>query len=121
MWDITQRAVSIATLFLLIAMISILLSNGKTSIETDNLTAKIEQYREDSKKLALNHLNYLETRLNRIQESQDIYQNTTSKTLSIIENRIKLLEEENKSLKTQGKIVNTNNNNAIINIPSVNQ
>lgn len=123
MWEIVQRAVSITTLFLLIIMISIVFSNGTQNIESNTLSNKLEQYREETRKVADNHLSYLETRINRNQETQDRYQNTSSRTLSIIENRLKVLEDENKSLKNQGKIVNNNNNNsnAVINIPSLSQ
>lgn len=121
MWEIIQRAVSIATLFLLIIMISIIFSNGSTSIDSENLKAKIEQYKEETRKVADNHLQYLETRINRNQETQDRYQNTTSRAISLLEARVKALEDENKGLKQQGRIVNNNNSNAVINIPSLSQ
>lgn len=110
MWDILQRVVSITTLFLLIIMIAVIFSNGKATVESDYLAIRIEEYKEDSNKMAANNLSYLEARLNRLAENQDSYQNGTATRLSILEARVKVLETENKDLKSQAKVVNNNTN-----------
>lgn len=115
MWDIVQRVASITTLFLLITMSVVVLNNGKAAVQEDHLTLRLEKYHEDNQKAISNNLSYIESRLNRLAVNQDSYQNGTANSLLILEERIKVLESENKGLKSQQKIINNNNNLNVVN------
>lgn len=110
MWEIVQRITSITTLFLLVTVSFVILSNGKNSIQEDYLAIRLEKYKEDNQKVITTNLSYVEGRLNRLAVNQDTYQNGTATTISLLEQRVKMLEQENKTLKSQQKIINTNNN-----------
>lgn len=119
MWEIVQRITSLATVFLLIVMLSLITADSKTSIDKGNILVKIEQSKEEFRKVMANNIEYVEKRINRLAENQDNYQNATSKELSLLKARVNILEEENKTLKNQAKIVNNNNSNAVVNLPSL--
>ncbi len=119
MWEIIQRITSLSTVFLLIVMLSMITADSKTSLDKNNILTKVEQSKEEFRKVMANNLEYVEKRINRLAENQDNYQNATAKEISLLKVRVNTLEEENKALKSQAKIVNNNNSNAVVNLPSL--
>lgn len=111
-WVIIERFVHLMTLVLLILMISIIFNNNKTGDERNTFSLKLEEFREESKKVTANNVIYLEGRINTLAEIQDTYQVSSSNKQYILEKRMDKLEQQN---KLAPKIINNNNSNAVIN------
>ena len=116
MWEVLQRVANIATVFLLITIASVIIINSKSSLESNHLSIRLEQYKEDNKKSLETNITYFESRINRLAVNQDSYQNGTATTLSMLEQRVRSLEAENKTQKTQQKIINNSTNNNLVNV-----
>lgn len=110
-WDILKRAIDIIHFVVLILMVSILFISNKSGEDNASFSLKLESAKQDMIKLVGNNTSYLETRLNRTDEKQDNYQNTTSGQLVLLTKRVEKIELENKNGQ---KIINNNNSNAII-------
>lgn len=70
----------------------------------------------DLKKTIDNNLTYVEGRLNKLSMGLDSLKNQYEGDVSVLRERVKALESENKALKTQSKVINNNNSNAVINV-----
>lgn len=111
-WVIIERVVHLTTLMLLILMITIIFTNNKSGEDRDNFSLKLEQFKQDSLGVMSNNVSYLETRINKSNESQDNYQNTTTTRIYLLEKRVEKLEQGS---KLNNKIINNNISNATIN------
>ena len=74
------------------------------NISSDNTTsgvfkAELKEVRQEVKLKIDRSSTYLENKLNKLAETQDIYQASTSRRVEVLENKIKVLEKENKDLK----------------------
>lgn len=116
-WMILERCVHLTTLVLLILMISIIFNNNKTGEERNTFTLQLEEFQKETTRVRNHNVNFLEGRINKVAETQDTYQVTTSSKISILESRMDRLQEQ---LKIAPKIINNNNSNAIVNVPSTN-
>lgn len=96
-WDILKRMIDIIHFIILILMVSILFINNKSGEDNASFSLKLESAKQDMIKLVGNNTNYLETRLNRTDEKQDNYQNTSSNQIALITKRLEKVEQENKS------------------------
>jgi len=115
-WVILERCVHLTTLVLLILMISIIFNNNKAGEERNNFNLQLEEFRQDVYKVRAKNINFLEGRINKVAETQDTYQVSTSSKLSILEKRVDTLVQ---SAKVNTKIINNNNSNAVVNMPQV--
>ena len=110
-WDILKRMIDIIHFIILILMVSVLFISNKSGEDNTSFSLKLESAKEDMIKVIGNNTSYLETRLNRTDEKQDNYQNTSSNQISLLTKRVDLLEQD----KKQGqKIINNNQSNAVI-------
>lgn len=96
-WDILKRAIDIIHFTVLILMASILFISNKSGEDNASFSLKLESAKQDMIKVIGNNTNYLETRLNRTDEKQDNYQNTSSAQISLLTKRVEKIELENKS------------------------
>lgn len=106
-WVIIERFVHLTTLVLLILMITIVFSNNKSSDERSNFSLQLEDFKQEVGRVRAKNIDMLEGRINRLSETQDNYQNTTSSKLSILEAKVMKLEAEDKK---SSRVVNTNVN-----------
>lgn len=104
-WDILKRAIDIIHFTVLILMASILFISNKSGEDSLAFGNKLEAAKQEMIKLVGNNTSYLEGRLNRTDEKQDNYQNTSSNQLSLMNKRIDVIEQAGKNNQ---KIINTN-------------
>lgn len=63
-----------------------------------------------------NNILYLESRINKIASLVDNNNNALQTKVDILESKVKSLEQENRTLKLQQKVVNNNLNNNVVNV-----
>ncbi len=114
-WTIIDRMVSLAFLLLSITIICFLLETHDENTTRDSLSLQIVNLETSIKKVMSSNLTYIEGRVNNVAKAQDDYQVTTDSRLTILDVRLRAMEQENKSLKTQSRVINNNNSNAVIN------
>lgn len=110
-WDILKRAIDIIHFTVLILMASILFISNKSGEDNTSFSIKLEAAKQEMIKLVGNNTGYLEGRLNRTDEKQDNYQNTSSGQISLLTKRVEKIELENKGGQ---KVINNNQSNAVI-------
>lgn len=96
-WDILKRAIDIIHFTVLILMASVLFISNKSGEDNASFSLKLENAKQDMIKLVGNNTSYLETRLNRTDEKQDGYQNTSSSQITLLTKRVDMLEQDKKS------------------------
>lgn len=96
-WVIVRRVADLLTLVLLIIMISIVMTNSKSSEDFGNFGLKLDKYKQDSAKVMSSNIEYMDKRVNGLAETQDRYQVTTDRRVYVLEQRIKGLQNTNKS------------------------
>lgn len=104
-WDILKRAIDIIHFTVLILMASVLFISNKSGEDSLAFGNKLEAAKQEMVKLVSNNTTYLETRINRSDEKQDSYQNTSSSQISLLTKRVDMLEQDKKQNQ---KIVNNN-------------
>ena len=104
-WDILKRVIDIIHFIILILMVSILFISNKSGEDNTSFSLKLESTKEDMVKVIANNTSYLETRLNRTDEKQDNYQNTSSNQISLLTKRVEILEQDKKNNQ---KVIQTN-------------
>lgn len=116
-WKVLERVINLLILMSLILMITILFNNTKAENISEALIQSIAGIKQESLKAISNNVEYFESRINRLSENQDNYQVGTSGRLSVIEQKIQKIEQEEKK---NSRVVNINNNqsSAILNLPS---
>lgn len=95
-WDILKRAIDIIHFTVLILMASVLFISNKSGEDSLAFSNKLESAKQEMVKLVSNNTSYLETRLNRTDEKQDSYQNTSSSQISLLTKRVDMLEQDRK-------------------------
>lgn len=96
-WVIVRRVADLLTLVLLIIMISIVMTNSKSSEDFGNFGLKLDKYKQESAKVMSSNIEYMDKRVNGLAETQDRYQVTTDQRVYVLEQRIKELKNTNKS------------------------
>ena len=95
-WDILRRMIDIIHFIILILMVSILFINNKSGEDNASFSLKLESAKQEMIKLVGNNTNYLESRINRTDEKQDNYQNTSSNQISLLTKRVEKMEQGSK-------------------------
>ena len=95
-WDILKRAIDIIHFTVLILMASVLFISNKSGEDSLAFSNKLDSAKQEMVKLVSNNTSYLETRLNRTDEKQDSYQNTSSSQISLLTKRVDMLEQDRK-------------------------
>lgn len=96
-WKILDRAGTLAYLLLSTILITILMSNSSENAGVNNFSQKLDFVKEEILKVVVNNTTYLEGRINNVSERQDNYQVTTDQRVYVLEQRIKELQNTNKS------------------------
>lgn len=96
-WDLLKRAIDIIHFTVLILMASVLFISNKSGEDSLAFSNKLEAAKQEMVKLVSNNTAYLETRINRSDEKQDNYQNTSSSQINLLTKRVDLLEQDKKS------------------------
>lgn len=96
-WKILDRAGTLAYLLLSTTLITILMSNSSENAGVNNFSQKLDLVKEEILKVVVNNTTYLEGRINNVSERQDNYQVTTDQRVYVLEQRIKELQNTNKS------------------------
>lgn len=113
LWVIIERIVQILTLTLLIIMISITMTNNKSSEDFGNFGLKLSQYKQETLDVIAKNVDYVDGRLNRIAENQDFYQVRMDQRVYIVEAQMKALQADKKLNQKviQNNIQTQNNTN----------
>ena len=116
-WKALNLVVNLTFLLLAITIMTILLKNENYRADFKEYQASLMELREEWRRVSDANILYLEGKANRISENQDSYQLTTDRRVGLVEDRLKNLEQENKTLKLQNKSIinNLNYNNNIVN------
>lgn len=106
-WVIVRRVADLLTLVLLIIMISIVMTNSKSSEDFGNFALKLDKYKQESAKVMASNIEYMDNRVNGLAETQDRYQVSTDQRVYVLEQRIiQLLSDK----KANQKVINNNIN-----------
>lgn len=103
--------VNLTFLLLSVTILVILLRNESYRSDLKNYEIALQAFQEQFRKVNDGNIHYFETRINRLSDNQDSYQNTTSSRLDILEVKVQKLEQQNKQ---NNKIINNNNSSAVI-------
>lgn len=105
LWTILERIIHLLTFVLLVLMMTVILTNSKSSQDVGNFGLKLDLVKQDILKVLDNNLNYTDGRLNRISENQDSYQVGMDQRVYILEQRVSQLQSTN---KVSQKVIQTN-------------
>lgn len=106
-WTVLHRAVDVMFLCLSATVLVLLLNISSDNATSGAFETEVKEVRQEVKALVDNTVMYLEGRVNKLAETQDLYQASTHQKIKMLEGRVKALEAENKDLKSQNKSVNS--------------
>ena len=109
-----RNIVDLTFLLLAVLLITILLRDMKVSDNNNNTQLNIEALRLEVTKVMSTNIQYMEGRINKLGETQDTYQVSTTHKVNLLEQKVEKLEKDNKNTN---RIINniTNNNTNIVN------
>lgn len=106
-----RNIVDLTFLLLAILLITILLRDMKVSDNNNNVQLNIEALRLEVTKVMSTNINYVEGRVNKLGETQDTYQVSTTHRINLLEQKVEKLEKDNKNTtRIINTITNTNTN-----------
>jgi len=111
-WDVLKRMIDLVHFVLLVLMISILFISNKSEEDSKSFLLSVENFKQDMTKVISANTSYLENKINRTDEKQDNYQNTSSNQIYLLSKRVDRLEQGS---KPSGKVINNNLNTTTIN------
>ena len=110
-WKILDRAGTLAYLLLSTILITILMNNSSENAGINNYAQKLESAKKESLNAISNNVNYFETRINKLSETQDSYQVSTDQRVYVLEQRVKELQTDKKqNQRVINNNINTNTN-----------
>ncbi len=98
-WKILDRTVNLSFLVLSVIIISILVKTGNEDYDSNTLHKSLQASEVRLRRTVDANLSYIEGKVNSVAKTQDEYQSSTSRRMEVLENKIKVLEKENKDLK----------------------
>lgn len=107
-WTYLTRLTQLTFLLLSVVIIVTLLSNSQANSDNNNYSLKLEILKEDMINVSSNNRNYLENRINRLQEGQDSYKLTTTREARLLDERLTKLERQIAKSPMATPVVNTN-------------
>lgn len=109
-----RNIVDLTFLLLAVLLITILLRDMRVSNNNNNIQLNIEALRLEVTKVMSTNIQYMEGRVNKLGETQDTYQVSTTHKINLLERKVEKLEKDNKNTT---RIINTitNNNTNIVN------
>lgn len=115
-WKFVERLVLTTYLLLGLVMGIVLYGGVNQNAKAFDFEGSLQVFKEEITKAISNNLQYVETRVNRLSRNVDEYQSSMSTRQDILEGKVKALEQENKNLKNQSKVINNNLNNNVVNL-----
>lgn len=109
-----RNIVDLTFLLLAVLLITILLRDFRVSDNNNQVQLNIEALRIEVTKVMSKNIEYMESRVNKLGETQDTYQVSTTHKINLLEQKVEKLEKDNKNTT---RIINTitNNNTNIVN------
>lgn len=111
---ILRNLVDASFLLLAVIMITVVLKDNRQNVLTDAARNDTLIVKQTLEKTISNNIGYLEGRVNKLGETQDTYQVSTTHRINLLERKVEKLEKDNKNTN---RIINTitNNNTNIVN------
>lgn len=107
-WKFVERLVLTTYLLLGLVMGIVLYGGVNQNAKAFDFEGSLQLFKEDITKAISSNLEYTENRVNRLSRNVDEYQSSMSTRQDILEGKVKALEQENKNLKNQSKVINNN-------------
>lgn len=111
LWTILQNAVNCLFLVLCVVVLTIVLKQNASDVAANNVVEQIDLVREENRRVIGNNTTYLEGRVNELAKSQNDYQVSTSRKISLLEDKVGKLSAEG----GRQRLINNNNNSLTIN------
>ena len=111
LWTILQNAVNCLFLVLCVVVLTIVLRQNASDVAANNVVEQIDLVREENRKVIGNNTTYLEGRVNELAKSQNDYQVSTSRKISLLEDKVGKLSAEG----GRRRLINNNSNSLTIN------
>jgi hypothetical protein len=111
LWTILQNAVNCLFLVLCVVVLTIVLKQNASDVAANNVVEQIDLVREENRKVIGNNTIYLEGRVNELAKSQNDYQVSTSRKISLLEDKVGKLSAEG----GRRRLINNNSNSLTIN------
>lgn len=110
-WTILQNVVNCLFLILCMIVLNIVLKHNVSDATINNVTEQIDLVRQENRKVISNNTSYLEGRVNDLAKNQNDYQFSTSRKISILEDKVSKLSEDG----GKQRLINNNSNSLTIN------
>ena len=111
LWTILQNAVNCLFLVLCVVVLTIVLKQNASDVAANNVVEQIDLVREENRRVIGNNTTYLEGRVNELAKSQNDYQVSTSRKISLLEDKVGKLSAEG----GRRRLINNNSNSLTIN------
>ena len=111
LWTILQNAVNCLFLVLCVVVLTIVLKQNASDVAANNVVEQIDLVREENRRVIGNNTTYLERRVNELAKSQNDYQVSTSRKISLLEDKVGKLSVEG----GRQRLINNNSNSLTIN------
>ena len=111
LWTILQNAVNCLFLVLCVVVLTIVLRQNASDVAANNVVEQIDLVREENRRVIGNNTTYLEGRVNELAKSQNDYQVSTSRKISLLEDKVGKLSAEG----GRRRLINNNSNSLTIN------
>jgi len=111
LWTILQNAVNCLFLVLCVVVLTIVLRQNASDVAANNVVEQIDLVREENRRVIGNNTIYLERRVNELAKSQNDYQVSTSRKISLLEDKVGKLSVEG----GRQRLINNNSNSLTIN------
>jgi len=92
-------------------VLTIVLKQNASDVAANNVVEQIDLVREENRRVIGNNTTYLEGRVNELAKSQNDYQVSTSRKISLLEDKVGKLSAEG----GRQRLINNNNNSLTIN------
>lgn len=104
-WKTLNLVVNLTFLLLAVTIMTTLLKNDNYRADVSGYEVALSELRQDVNKANQSNFVYLEEKANRIAVNQDSYQVNTTRRLDVLEERMRMLQNNSKS---SSRIINTN-------------
>ena len=111
LWTILQNAVNCLFLVLCVVVLTIVLKQNASDVAANNVVEQIDLVREENRRVIGSNTTYLEGRVNELAKSQNDYQVSTSRKISLLEDKVGKLSAEG----GRRRLINNNSNSLTIN------
>ena len=104
MGTLLQNVVNFVFLLLAVTLLIILWGNTQDNVAANNLLEQIEMVRDENRKVIGNNTTFLEQKINSLAKVQNDYQYSTSRKITLLENKVELLVKK----EPKQRLINNN-------------